>query len=187
MKKAFVFLLILAVIVTVSILSLGGRYNSMLSAKVESESRWAEVDNQLKRRSDLIPNLVQTVRGFMEHEKEVLQGISDARTRYAGASGIETKIAASNELSGALSRLMMIVENYPQLKADQNFIRLQDELAGTENRLAVARQRYNESVKAFNLSISRFPDNMISGSFGFERLPFFEITSQERVAPKVEF
>jgi LemA protein len=145
------------------------------------------VENQLQRRYDLIPNYVETVKGYAAHEKEVFVKVTEARSRVASAGSISDKIQANNSLSSALSRLLVVVERYPELKANTNFIRLQDELAGTENRLAVERRRYNETVKAYNIKIRRFPTNIFAGMFGFEKATFFEVPKERQEAPKVKF
>jgi LemA protein len=163
------------------------KYNVMVSLDEEVKAKWGEVDNQLKRRADLIPNLVNTVKGYAKHEKEIFSKIAEARSRLLNAGNIESKIKANNEISGLLGRLLMIAENYPNLKADKNFLALQDELAGTENRLAVARRRYNEAVKTYNKYIRFFPNNIIAKLFGFSKKPYFEIKSEDRKNPKVEF
>jgi LemA protein len=150
-------------------------------------SNWAEIDNQLQRRNDLIPNLVTTVRGYAAHEHDIFTSIAEARARLAGAGSVAETAAASNQLEGALSRLLVIVENYPQLKADQNFIRLQDELAGTENRLAIARRRYNEGVREFNARIRFFPASYIANQMQLERKPYFEISEAAREVPVISF
>ncbi len=159
-------------------------YNRLTRLDVAVDQSWAEVNNQLQRRNDLIPNLVETVRGYATHERELFEHIADARARLAGASSIPDKIQTSNELSGLLSRLLVIVENYPQLKANENFIRLQDELAGTENRLAVARNRYNQAVGSFNTSIRTFPNNFLAGIFGFSSRQFFEAPESAKLFPR---
>lgn len=182
--------MVLAGVAVVVILLAGyvsGKYNSMVSTDEEVKAAWAQVENQLQRRYDLIPNLVETVKGYAGHEREVLTRVTEARARVGSAGSVGDKIQANNELTGALSRLLVVVENYPQLKADQNFIRLQDELAGTENRIAVERRRYNETVKAFNQLIRRFPGNLVAGRFGFTVVATFEAPAAAKEAPKVKF
>jgi len=165
-----------------------GSYNRMVTQDEAVKASWAQVENQLQRRFDLIPNLVETVKGFAAQEKSVLIGVTEARAKVGGAGGdINKRMGAENELTGALSRLMVVVENYPQLKSDQNFIRLQDELAGTENRIAVERKRYNEQVQQFNVLVRRFPANLLAGMFNFQPRQTFEAPSEAHVAPKVNF
>ena len=161
--------------------------NQLVFLEENISSSWAEIDNQLQRRNDLIPNLVSTVRGYAAHENEIFTNIAEARSRIAGAGSVAEKAEASGQLESAISRLLVIVENYPQLKADQNFIRLQDELAGTENRLAVARRRYNEGVQIFNARIRFFPASIIANQMGLERQPYFEIPEGAREVPTVSF
>ena len=151
---------VLVSILMVIVLAVGsvfGFYNGMVSSRENVDSKWSQVDNQLQRRSDLIPNLVNTVKGYASHEKEVFQSVSDARAKMAGAKSVGDKLSANTELSGALSRLLAVAENYPQLKADQNFRQLQDELSGTENRIAVARKDYNDAVQNYNTKIKSLP------------------------------
>ena len=147
----------------------------------------AEIDNQLQRRSDLIPNFVNTVRGYAAHEQQVFGDIAEARTRLAGARTIEEKSESYNEMQSALSRLLVIVEQYPDLKANQNFMALQDELAGTENRIGVARRRYNDSVASFNVKIRMFPSSIVAGQMGYSQRAYFEIADTARQAPVVSF
>jgi len=162
-------------------------YNRLVAQEEQVEQSWSEVENQLQRRSDLIPNLVETVKGYATHEREVFTQIAESRSKLAGAGTREEKIEAANQLSSALSRLLVIVERYPELKANQNFIRLQDELAGTENRIAVARRRYNEAVRRYNTSVRRFPTLIWAKLFGFDKKPYFEAPEEAKQAPKVEF
>ena len=178
---------ILVLIVLVPFLYLKGTYNSLVTLDEGVKASWAQVENQLQRRYDLIPNYVETVKGYAAHEKELFVKVTEARSRVTGAGTIGNKIKANNELSSALSRLLVVVERYPELKANTNFIRLQDELAGTENRIAVERRRYNETVKVYNIKIRRFPTNMIAGMFGFEKATFFEVPKERQEAPKVKF
>ncbi len=178
---------ILILIVAVSFLYLKGTYNQLVTMDEQVKAAWAQVENQLQRRYDLIPNYVETVKGYASHEREVLIQVTEARSKVAGASGVEEKIQANNQLTSALSRLMVVVERYPQLKANQNFIRLQDELAGTENRIAVERRRYNEAVRAFNTEVRQFPTNLAAGLFGFEKAEFYEVPEEAKVAPQVKF
>jgi LemA protein len=145
------------------------------------------VENQLQRRYDLIPNYVETVKGYAAHEKEVFIKVTEARSKVGSAGSISEKIGANNQLSAALSRLLLVVERYPELKANTNFIRLQDELAGTENRIAVERRRFNETVKVYNVEIRSFPTNLIAAFFGFEKATFFEVPKERQEAPKVKF
>jgi len=164
-----------------------GTYNTFVSLDETVKASWAQVENQLQRRYDLIPNLVETVKGFARQEKEVFIGVTEARSKVAGANNIPDKIKANNELSGALSRLLLVVERYPDIKSNQNFLRLQDELAGTENRIAVERRRYNETVKTFNVKIRSFPENLFAGMFGFTKAAFFEVPETAKAVPKVKF
>lgn len=162
-------------------------FNQMIVMDETVKNTWAQVENQLQRRFDLIPNLVETVKGFAGQEKSVLLGVTEARARVGGAGTPEQRMNAENQLTGALSRLLVVVENYPQLKSDQNFIRLQDELAGTENRIAVERMRYNDAVKNFNTLVRQFPANIIAGIFNFNVKQTFEAPTEAKVAPKVSF
>ena len=164
-----------------------GTYNSLVTIDEAVKGAWAQVENQLQRRYDLIPNLVETVKGYAAHEKDVFVNVTEARSRVAGAGNIESKIEANNQLSTALSRLLLVVERYPELKANTSFIRLQDELAGTENRIAVERRRYNETVREYNVKIRSFPTNMIAGMFGFDKATFFEVPAEKQEAPAVKF
>ena len=164
-----------------------GTYNNLVMLDEGVKAAWAQVENQLQRRYDLIPNYVETVKGFAKQERDVFIKVTEARSRVGGATTVPDKIEANNQLSSALSRLLVVVEQYPQLKSDQNFLRLQDELAGTENRIAVERMRYNETVKTYNIKVRSFPTNILAGMFGFEKATFFEVPEAAQAVPKVEF
>lgn len=167
--------------------SMIGSYNSLASSSENIDGKWSQVENNLQRRADLIPNLVETVKGYASHEQEIFTAISDARSRLIGAAGVADTARANSELSGALNRLLAISEAYPTLKADQNFRALQDELAGTENRIATARKDYNDAVQSYNTRIKRFPVNIIAGMFGYERREYFQADEGSREVPNVEF
>ncbi|MCK5219050.1 LemA family protein [bacterium] len=162
-------------------------YNSLVKMDETVKTAWSQVENQLQRRNDLIPNLVNSVKGYAAHEKGIFENVAEARSKLAGAQTRGDKIKAANEVSGFLGRLLAIVENYPQLKADINFRQIMDELAGTENRIAVERMRYNETVKVFNQSIRVFPKNMIANAFGFKLAQLFEAAEGTKAVPKVDF
>ena len=164
-----------------------GTYNQFVFLDEGVKSSWAQVENQLQRRFELIPNLVETVKGYAKQEKDVLVEVTNARAKVGGANTVPDKINANNELSGALSRLLVVVEKYPDLKSNQNFLRLQDELAGTENRIAVERTRYNDAVKIYNVAIRSFPSNLLAGMFGFNKAAFFEAPAAAKAAPQVKF
>jgi len=186
-----VFLGIVAVLVIIALL-FGGMYvsrrNQMVTLNESVKSDWAQVDVVLQRRSDLIPNLVETVKGFAAHEETVYNDIAQARAALGGAQTPKDKIAANGQLDGALSRLLLIVENYPQLKSNENFLRLQDELAGTENRIAVERKRYNDSIQAYNTYIGQFPNSFYAKWAGFQRNnDYFAASPASREVPKVQF
>jgi LemA protein len=187
MKTLLIVAAVIFIIIVVPILYLKGAYNGLVTMDESVKAAWAQVENQLQRRYDLIPNLVETVKGYAAHEEGVFVKVTEARSKVAGATSIGNKIEANNELSSALSRLLVVVEQYPQLKANENFIRLQDELAGTENRIAVERRRYNETVNAFNVKIRSFPTNLIAGMFNFEKAAYFDVPAEKQEAPKVNF
>jgi LemA protein len=186
-KTILIVVAILIVLVLIPFFYLKGTYNRLVTLDEGVKAAWAQVENQLQRRYDLIPNYVETVKGYAAHEKEVFLRVTEARSKVAGAGSIQDKIEANNQLSSALSRLLVVVERYPDLKANANFIRLQDELAGTENRIAVERRRYNETVKTYNITIRRFPTNLLAGMFGFDQAAFFEVPKERQEAPKVQF
>ena len=164
-----------------------GAYNRMVTEREAVDKAWAQVENVLQRRADLIPNLVETVKGYAAHEKEVFENVAAARARLAGATTPEEATAANAGLTSALGRLLAIAENYPQLMANENFIRLQDELAGTENRIATERMRYNEAVRSYNTLIKRFPGNIVAGLFTFGEKDYFEASAESKEVPKVKF
>jgi LemA protein len=161
--------------------------NGFVTAEESINGQWAQVENVLQRRSDLIPNLVNTVKGFAAQEKEIFMGIAESRAKLAGARSIGDKINAANSMSSALGRLLVIVERYPDLKSNQNFLSLQDELSGTENRIAVERKRYNDRVKEFNAGIRRFPGNIIASSMGLNKYPYYEVPKEKKELPEVKF
>jgi len=174
------------VIAMCTILS-GCSYNRFTQQEEAIKGAWGEVQNQLQRRNDLVPNLVESVKGFAEQEKEIFTRVAQSRERLAGARTPAETIEAANEQSSALARLLMVVENYPQLKSDARFQQLMDELAGTENRLAVARGRYNERIQEYNTTRRRFPSNMTAKIFGFEEYPYYEAPKEAQAAPRVDF
>lgn len=177
----------IVVVIGICLLLIVPKYNSLVNGEEAIDSKWAQVENQLQRRFDLIPNLVETVKGFASQEKEILTEIANARTKYGSASSVEESAEAEAELSGALSRLLVVVENYPDLKSDANFRQLMDELAGTENRLAVAREDYNNQVQSFNSNVRKFPGNIIASIFGFEKRDYFEANDGASEVPNVDF
>jgi LemA protein len=179
-------LAILGVLFATSVLS-GCSYNRFVSQEEAVKAQWAQVQNQLQRRSDLIPNLVETVKGYASHEQEVFQQIAESRAKLAGAQTPADTIAAANQQSSALSRLLVIVENYPILKANEQFNRLSDELAGTENRIAVERMRYNERVQEYNTGRRQFPGVITAKIFNFQDYPLFEAPASAQQVPKVSF
>ncbi|MFZ7110223.1 MAG: LemA family protein [Desulfatiglandales bacterium] len=187
LKVLLIAVVVLIILLAIPFFYLKGTYNSLVTMDEGVKGAWAQVENQLQRRYDLIPNYVETVKGYAAHEKEVLMGVTEARAKVGGAGNVNEQIEANNELSAALSRLLLVVEQYPDLKASTNFIRLQDELAGTENRIAVERRRYNETVKNYNIQIRRFPTNIIAGMFGFEKAAFFEVPQERQEAPVIRF
>jgi len=187
MSKKWVPLIVIGSIVLIIVLFSVSRYNSLVSGAESVDNKWAQVENQLQRRSELIPNLVSTVKGAAAHEKEIIDSVTTARAKLAGAHSPEEAGKANGELTSALNRLMVVVENYPQIKANENFRALQDELAGTENRIATERMRYNDAVKDYNASIKRFPNSMFAGMFGFDGRQYFQADEGAKHAPSVKF
>ncbi|MBQ6437942.1 LemA family protein [bacterium] len=179
-------LIIGAVVVVLAMWGIGS-YNGLVTMGAAADNAWAQVENNLQRRSDLIPNLVETVKGYANHEEEVFTAIADARAKLAGATTVDETTVAASEMEGALSRLLAISENYPELKSNENFMKLQDELAGTENRLATARKDYNDAVTAYNVKIRSIPTNIIAGLMGAQAKSLFTITEAAAANPQVSF
>lgn len=187
MKKSNIGIIcIVAVIVIIGIMMISG-YNGMISKQETVESSLSDLDVMLQRRADLIPNLVSTVKGYTSHETEIINKVTEARTKLVNASSVEEKSTANNELTNSLNALMVVVENYPDLKSSENFTQLSDELAGTENRIAVARKDYNNAVNTFNTAIKKFPNNILAGIFGFEKATYFKADETSQEVPSVSF
>ena len=188
MKRKHVLWIVIAAVVLIPLLLVGqyiGWKNRLVDLDEGVNTAWAQVESQLQRRLDLIPNLVATVKGYAAHEDKVLNDVTRARASVAGAASPEEKISTNNELTSALSRLLVVVESYPDLKANQNFLALQDELAGTENRISVARQRYNEAARMFNSTRRKFPYSLVAS--GYKEAVYFEASTAAREAPQVQF
>ena len=187
MKKSSIVLICIIAVVVIIVIALISSYNGMVTKRENVDNSLSNLDVMLQRRADLIPNLVSTVKGYTNHEDEIIEKITDARQNLLNANSIEEKASANNALSDSLNALMVVVENYPDLKASANFVQLSDELAGTENRIAVARRDYNEAVKSLNTTIQRFPNNMLAGMFGFEKATYFEADEKSAEVPSVNF
>lgn len=179
--------IVVIAIIVIIILSVIGMYNGLVRADVNVDNAWAQVETQYQRRADLIPNLVETVKGAAEFEQETFQAITEARSAWTGAGTPEEQVAAANQMESALARLMVVVENYPDLKATQAYRDLMTQLEGTENRISVERKRYNDAVGVMNKKVRVFPTNIVAGMFGFEKRTFFEAVEGAEVAPEVEF
>src|SRR3954468_18966981 len=183
-RRALVEIVLLGIVAV----PLGGcSYNRFVTQEEAVKAQWAQVENQLQRRNDLIPNLVETTKGFAQHEESVYKDIAEARSRLLAAKSPDEAIAAANQQTSALGRLLAVAENYPQLKANEQFNRLMDELSGTENRLAVERMRYNEKVQDYNAARRQFPSNVTAKMFGFKEYPYFQVPPDAKQVPKVNF
>jgi LemA protein len=183
-------LIVIGVLLLVALLVFGqlmGTRNSLVAERAAIDSQWAQVDVALQRRADLIPNLVETVKGFAKQEQAVIKEVTDARAALISGRTPQEKMQANSQLDGALGRLLVVVENYPQLKSNENFLRLQDELAGTENRIAVERRKYNEAVQRYNTDIELFPKNIAASLFSFTARDYFKADAAARTVPKVSF
>jgi len=176
-----------ALVVSLALFLSGCSYNRFVAQEEAIKAQWAQVENQLQRRNDLIPNLVETVKGYASHEREVFEAVADSRAKLAGAKTPEETINAANQQTAALARLLAVVENYPQLKANESFNRLMDELSGTENRIAVERMRYNQRVQEYNTLRRQFPSNVTAKLFGFKEYPFFQAPPEAKQVPRVTF
>ena len=180
-------LIVIVAIIAIFAIAGVGTYNSIVSADQEVKTQLGDIDSALQRRADLIPNLVNTVKGYATHESEVIEDVTQARQNLLNASSIEEKAEANAELSNALSRLLVIVENYPDLKASESFMNLQYQLEGSENRISTERNEYNEAVKAYNTKIKQFPGNIVAGFGGFTEAPYFEADEDAKTVPEVDF
>jgi len=177
----------LIIIIVIFVLIFISMYNSLIQLRNQVKNAWSQIDVQLKRRYDLIPNLLETVKGYAAHEKETFQNVVEARSKAMSANSIQEKSSAENAFSGAISKFLLVVENYPELKANENFLQLQAQLEGTENRISVERKKFNETVQGYNTTIRQFPGNIIAGFFGFVQKEYFKAMAGAENAPKVEF
>ena len=181
-------LIIVGVVIVLLILFIIGIYNSLIGLRNQVDNAWSQIDVQLKRRHDLIPNLIETTKGYMQHERGTFEAITNARSQAMGAKTVAESAKAEGVLGEALSKFMLVVENYPDIKANQNFLALHEELTSTENKISFARQNYNDQVLFFNNKIQMFPSNVIAGMFSFSKRDFFQVESAaEREVPKVSF
>ena len=187
MSKVWIVLGVLVLAVLLIAGSLVGTYNNLVTLNEGTDGAWAQVQTVLQRRYDLIPNLVNTVQGFADQERELLTEVTRLRSQWTGATSANQQAGVSGQLEGALGRLMVVMENYPELRSNQNFLALQDELAGTENRVATERRRYNEAVQSYNTAVQRFPTIIIANMAGFGQRDFFEAVGDAEQAPVVEF
>jgi LemA protein len=182
------FLIVVIILIVFAVLMIVSMYNSLIKLRNQVKNAWSQIDVQLKRRHDLIPNLIETVKGYMTHERETLQNITNARSQAMNATGVADKAKAEGELSGAMSKFFLVVENYPDLKANQNFLALQEELTSTENKISFSRQSYNDQVLFYNNKIQMFPSNILAGMFNFTQEQFFQVEDKaDREVPKVSF
>jgi LemA protein len=184
MKKSTIIILVVVVLV---LAYFGMTYNKLVTANTMADAQWAQVETQYQRRFDLIPNLVESVKGVMKQEQAVFNALAEARTRYSGAKTTNEKVTAAGEVESAFSRLLVVMENYPQLKSSENVLALQSQIEGTENRISVERGRFNDAVRSYNLVASRFPSALVARLFGFGTKPYFQSVEQADEAPKVEF
>ena len=185
MKGFLIGLVAVFLVIGVAVMSL---YNGIVTKHETITAKWAQVESQLQRRLDLIPNLVNSVKGYAAHEKTVFEEVTKARSAWTGAATMDDKVKAASSMDSAISRLLLVAENYPQLKADGTFLKLMDELSGTENRIAVERMRYNEAVKDYNITVRQFPANIVAGSFGYKpATEYFKAQEKASVAPEVKF
>jgi LemA protein len=187
MSAALIVLLVILVVLVFLVLFVIGVYNSLIGLRNQVDNAWSQIDVQLKRRHDLIPNLVETARGYMKHERGTFEAITNARAQAMGAKSVGDIAKAEGALGEALSKFMLVVENYPDLKANQNFLAVQEELSSTENKIAFSRQAYNDQVLFFNNKIQMFPSNIVAGIFAFIKRDFFEAPAAEKEVPKVSF
>ncbi len=182
------FLIALVVIVAVGLFTVIGVYNGIVSKHENITAKWAQVENQLQRRNDLIPNLVNSVKGYAAHEKTIFEDVAKARSQWTSANTMDEKVKAAQSLDVSLGRLIAVAENYPQLKADGTFLKLMDELSGTENRIAVERMRYNDAVMDFNITVRRFPGNLVASAFGYKPAnQYFKADDRSKSVPEVKF